>query len=576
MNKELAINYKQYNIVLSSNNLIPVSDYKNSYELSWRTSRSLVGTKTGSVYIPENVQKIIGVKVCCMNRNTKYPTYALENEESELEFNTRNTELNLMALNGTICIKEFNEVSVVGPYNNPYIAHTSTSKDWSEKYSVIYPEFDGICFFKNAITVPDTLTLSMETPKKTLLPEQRMYMSVESFGDKMRLIFNDYHYLSVSDFDEYISISGFTTADPTNVYDMTIIDFVNSIKHTPLYQPDPDTVIDPNYTTNKTIVIDVDISLLTLPDNLQVVVTRMSQPTLYCMSLMYVNDEYKHLNVDSIMKSQALINIRNNKFKTAHILLDSFNRISTGETVSETHFRWLYNSGVSGQQRGVVYSLQHISNIVAIKCSNISFPSRSIDSIVGPTRVITLNLEGTSPLKYNHEKIPFQFIFRSRINYSNYDDDSTERSLWYQLIPLNDGIFRFNHPVGSFSDLIVSFNRPDTIIKLPLASVNVTGLEFSVFGGNQTLIDYYDENVFSSGDLVTIVGFTTTTPEDDKTLIDKMNSPLSHNVVSADSNSFVLDIDISGVTVDVNAKVTIYNETKRILIPLTFYYVEDN
>jgi hypothetical protein len=271
-------------------------------------------------------------------------------------------------------------------------------------------------------------------------------------------------------------------------------------------------------------------------------------------------------NMSTPMKLQYMFNPKALETK-AYVQLDR--RFQSGSSNNTTFFTWdLSNISTIGSQ-GVLSTSARVYDIVSIKMFPFIFPitpnaylnnrltvtiSEFASQSYSTTTHITNSIGVTS---LTTRQFHFEFVLNANGNTYLAND-----------IGLSPAIFEFYKYIEELRTITISFGNPFTplVLQPDRGICNITAL------GLTSLLTFTTNTFLSTNDLIYILNFTTTDPQQDTAIISLINSQYGHLVTVISAVEVTINIDISDLIGTPVPNINCYFDSKRFAPRLEFTF----
>ena len=263
-----------------------------------------------------------------------------------------------------------------------------------------------------------------------------------------------------------------------------------------------------------------------------------------------LNTESDQINFTKILNYESLL-------RDSNILLDSRYQNLSNSDLTKIQFTIMNNSKIKVPGSGIITSIAPMRDILEIEIFPFSIPySSNADNYYQKITMSILELSSVSVDSY--ENCQFHFMFKAVKNKNLID-----------LTPINP-VFRFFKPITKLADFTLRFGTPLTPVVFDkdrlYATINYTT--------NPCVLSFNEDHNLISGDLIYINDFTTLNPANDLNIINAFNDSNGYLCTRISNNEISINIDTTQVLFpDLNLSINIYFGSKRILLPLRIRYL---
>jgi hypothetical protein len=271
-----------------------------------------------------------------------------------------------------------------------------------------------------------------------------------------------------------------------------------------------------------------------------------------------------------VLKMQKLLNPQQN-YVHSYVVLDSENCIevvNNDSFVTANYLSWYYSYS-NNYLKGAVSSTGDIGNIVGIRIASVYITSKRIPSVTVFNSTLTFAFEEFSAQSYitcDGRKFHFNLI-QSPLNYDN--------------LIVDVDYYWFSKPIVKLDTLTISLGNPTRLLELSVGRTLVSDLRTqmsSVGALTQFTLAYLAFQGYVNGDIIKILGFTTSDPIADAAVIANMNDPAGHVCTVTSGTTIRIPVDISTIAAyPVSPLYTciIYNGRLRTIVNLEIIYAKD-
>lgn len=263
-----------------------------------------------------------------------------------------------------------------------------------------------------------------------------------------------------------------------------------------------------------------------------------------------LNTENDKINFTKILNYESLL-------RDSNILLDSRYQNLSNNDLTKIQFTIMNNSKIKVPGSGIITSIAPMRDILEIEIFPFSIPySANADNYYKKITMSILELSSVSVDSYENCQFHFMFI-------------ATKNKNLIDLTPINP-IFRFFKPITKLADFTLRFGTPLTPIVFDkdrlYATIN--------YGSNPCVLTFNENHNLISGDLIYINDFTTLNPAQDLNIINVFNDSNGYLCTRISNDEISINIDATKVLFpDPNLSINIYFGSKRILLPLRLRYM---
>lgn len=263
-----------------------------------------------------------------------------------------------------------------------------------------------------------------------------------------------------------------------------------------------------------------------------------------------LNTENDKINFTKILNYESLL-------RDSNILLDSRYQNLSNNDLTKIQFTIMNNSKIKVPGSGIITSIAPMRDILEIEIFPFSIPySANADNYYKKITMSILELSSVSVDSYENCQFHFMFI-------------ATKNKNLIDLTPINP-IFRFFKPITKLADFTLRFGTPLTPIVFDkdrlYATIN--------YGSNPCILTFNENHNLISGDLIYINDFTTLNPAQDLNIINVFNDSNGYLCTRISNDEISINIDATKVLFpDPNLSINIYFGSKRILLPLRLRYM---
>lgn len=263
-----------------------------------------------------------------------------------------------------------------------------------------------------------------------------------------------------------------------------------------------------------------------------------------------LNTENDKINFTKILNYESLL-------RDSNILLDSRYQNLSNNDLTKIQFTIMNNSKIKVPGSGIITSIAPMRDILEIEIFPFSIPySANADNYYKKITMSILELASVSVDSYENCQFHFMFI-------------ATKNKNLIDLTPINP-IFRFFKPITKLADFTLRFGTPLTPIVFDkdrlYATIN--------YGSSPCVLTFNENHNLISGDLIYINDFTTLNPAQDLNIINVFNDSNGYLCTRISNDEISINIDATKVLFpDPNLSINIYFGSKRILLPLRLRYM---
>lgn len=263
-----------------------------------------------------------------------------------------------------------------------------------------------------------------------------------------------------------------------------------------------------------------------------------------------LNTENDKINFTKILNYESLL-------RDSNILLDSRYQNLSNNDLTKIQFTIMNNSKIKVPGSGIITSIAPMRDILEIEIFPFSIPySANADNYYKKITMSILELSSVSVDSYENCQFHFMFI-------------ATKNKNLIDLTPINP-IFRFFKPITKLADFTLRFGTPLTPIVFDkdrlYATIN--------YGSSPCVLTFNENHNLISGDLIYINDFTTLNPAQDLNIINVFNDSNGYLCTRISNDEISINIDATKVLFpDPNLSINIYFGSKRILLPLRLRYM---
>lgn len=251
----------------------------------------------------------------------------------------------------------------------------------------------------------------------------------------------------------------------------------------------------------------------------------------------------------------------NSYTQTVELTLDTKNRLlSESDPSTRNSINWVYSSSnTSNWIQGSAISIYQITQIFSIDCGIMYLPMIENTTIDEFKQISMFISEFSSYGTYTTSNVRYHFLF-------SVEKVTTPGSGRLKLIPVHDITeMLFEPAITQLSTLSISFATPFEKIIFGRDRDTAT-----VTIGATTTITTDNPHGLNNGDLIALVGFTTSNTATDNNTIVLANSVAGFTISNMTPMTFTIaSLDTSTVTLPVSVTTVIYL-SKRFIIPLRF------
>jgi hypothetical protein len=263
-----------------------------------------------------------------------------------------------------------------------------------------------------------------------------------------------------------------------------------------------------------------------------------------------LNTENDKINFTKILNYESLL-------RDSNILLDSRYQNLSNNDLTKIQFTIMNNSKIKVPGSGIITSIAPMRDILEIEIFPFSIPySANADNYYKKITMSILELSSVSVDSYENCQFHFMFI-------------ATKNKNLIDLTPINP-IFRFFKPITKLADFTLRFGTPLTPIVFDkdrlYATIN--------YGSSPCVLTFNENHNLISGDLIYINDFTTLNPAQDLNIINVFNDNNGYLCTRISNDEISINVDATKVLFpDPNLSINIYFGSKRILLPLRLRYM---
>lgn len=263
-----------------------------------------------------------------------------------------------------------------------------------------------------------------------------------------------------------------------------------------------------------------------------------------------LNTENDKINFTKILNYESLL-------RDSNILLDSRYQNLSNNDLTKIQFTIMNNSKIKVPGSGIITSIAPMRDILEIEIFPFSIPySANADNYYKKITMSILELSSVSVDSYENCQFHFMFI-------------ATKNKNLIDLTPINP-IFRFFKPITKLADFTLRFGTPLTPIVFDkdrlYATIN--------YGSSPCVLTFNENHNLISGDLIYINDFTTLNPAQDLNIINVFNDSNGYLCTRISNDEISINVDATKVLFpDPNLSINIYFGSKRILLPLRLRYM---
>lgn len=263
-----------------------------------------------------------------------------------------------------------------------------------------------------------------------------------------------------------------------------------------------------------------------------------------------LNTENDKINFTKILNYESLL-------RDSNILLDSRYQNLSNNDLTKIQFTIMNNSKIKVPGSGIITSIAPMRDILEIEIFPFSIPySANADNYYKKITMSILELSSVSVDSYENCQFHFMFI-------------ATKNKNLIDLTPINP-IFRFFKPITKLADFTLRFGTPLTPIVFDkdrlYATIN--------YGSNPCVLTFNENHNLISGDLIYINDFTTLNPAQDLNIINVFNDSNGYLCTRISNDEISINVDATKILFpDPNLSINIYFGSKRILLPLRLRYM---
>lgn len=263
-----------------------------------------------------------------------------------------------------------------------------------------------------------------------------------------------------------------------------------------------------------------------------------------------LNTENDKINFTKILNYESLL-------RDSNILLDSRYQNLSNNDLTKIQFTIMNNSKIKVPGSGIITSIAPMRDILEIEIFPFSIPySANADNYYKKITMSILELSSISVDSYENCQFHFMFI-------------ATKNKNLIDLTPINP-IFRFFKPITKLADFTLRFGTPLTPIVFDkdrlYATIN--------YGSSPCVLTFNENHNLISGDLIYINDFTTLNPAQDLNIINVFNDSNGYLCSRISNDEISINVDATKVLFpDPNLSINIYFGSKRILLPLRLRYM---
>lgn len=263
-----------------------------------------------------------------------------------------------------------------------------------------------------------------------------------------------------------------------------------------------------------------------------------------------LNTENDKINFTKILNYESLL-------RDSNILLDSRYQNLSNSDLTKIQFTIMNNSKIKVPGSGIITSIAPMRDILEIEIFPFSIPySANADNYYKKITMSILELSSVSVDSYENCQFHFMFI-------------ATKNKNLIDLTPINP-IFRFFKPITKLADFTLRFGTPLTPIVFDKDRLYAT----IDYGSSPCVLTFNENHNLISGDLIYINDFTTLNPAQDLNIINVFNDSNGYLCTRISNDEISINVDATKVLFpDPNLSINIYFGSKRILLPLRLRYM---
>ena len=263
-----------------------------------------------------------------------------------------------------------------------------------------------------------------------------------------------------------------------------------------------------------------------------------------------LNTENDKINFTKILNYESLL-------RDSNILLDSRYQNLSNNDLTKIQFTIMNNSKIKVPGSGIITSIAPMRDILEIEIFPFSIPySANADNYYKKITMSILELSSVSVDSYENCQFHFMFI-------------ATKNKNLIDLTPINP-IFRFFKPITKLADFTLRFGTPLTPIVFDKDRLYAT----IDYGSSPCVLTFNENHNLISGDLIYINDFTTLNPAQDLNIINVFNDNNGYLCTRISNDEISINVDATKVLFpDPNLSINIYFGSKRILLPLRLRYM---
>ena len=245
---------------------------------------------------------------------------------------------------------------------------------------------------------------------------------------------------------------------------------------------------------------------------------------------------------------------------STYLLLDSRHRKIEGSPGSPfSKYKWEYTPTIYTKE-GTTNSISQIQDILYIQIKSFHVPrNRSTGNAYKKISMLVEELSAHAVI--GHENRRYNWMF-----------NATPDGNRVLLSPpgVDEGKFRFSTPVTKLDQLTVTFGAPLTEIEFDADRYEV---DIVPVGPTVTHIVFKNPHMVSSGEVVLITGFTTSTPLVDFGKMEAVNDNDGHTATLVDPKTLSITLDLTATTTPTPPPVVeCFIASRRLLIDLRVVY----
>jgi hypothetical protein len=249
-------------------------------------------------------------------------------------------------------------------------------------------------------------------------------------------------------------------------------------------------------------------------------------------------------------------------YQRNYVMLDSSNVVPYD--TNNKIYKWEYN-GNSNLAQGVANSNYPLKNIVSMRLFPLKFHYyRTYHDFYN---VYTLLIDELSAQAYvGHEGRKYHFMMSV-----SYDNNGTG-SLTFNPHNFNKGRFHFRSPIKFISSFTISMADPFTIIDIPSGKQDC----YMIYTNPMIIVTFLPHGI-NTGNLVSVVNFTTADPVTDAVAITAINNPTGFIATYIDGYNISVPFDATVITAPLAFPLClVFNHAVKTLFPLEIITLKED